>query len=226
LNDQVSIQTVGHHTVQSVSEQRNNLILSETEVVALRCDFPALDQSINGFPLAYLDNAATTQKPRAVIDAIDHFYTRDNANVRRGAHTLSERATAAYEGARKRVARFINASAAEECIFVRGTTEAINLVARSYLQPRVQAGDEILVTHLEHHANIVPWQLVAEQSGAKLVAVPVLDSGEVDMTAFAERLNSRTRMVAVAHVSNALGSVNPVAQMIALAKAQGVPVAL
>ena len=190
----------------------------------IRADFPALSQSVHGHPLAYLDNAATTQKPRAVIEAVTHFYEADNANVHRGVHALSERATAAYEGARDSARRFINAPRRSEIVFVRGTTEAINLVAWSYARPRLQPGDEILITAMEHHSNIVPWQLACEQTGARLRVAPINDDAELDVEAFESLLSERTRLVAVAHVSNALGTVNPVKDLIELAHARDIPV--
>ena len=190
----------------------------------LRRDFPALRQPVHGRPLVYLDNAATTQKPQAVIDAVSHYYGADCANVHRGAHTLSERATRAYEAARVKVQRFIHAGSPREVVFVRGTTEAINLVAQSFARPRLQPGDEILLTEMEHHANIVPWQLVCEQTGAVLRVVPVDDRGELRLEAYRRLLGPRTALVAVTQVSNALGTVNPVAEMVQLAHRQGVPV--
>jgi cysteine desulfurase / selenocysteine lyase len=190
----------------------------------LRADFPALQQSVHGKPLVYLDNAATTQKPRSVIEALRHYYERDNSNVHRGVHALSERATAAYEGARDRVRAFLNAAQREEIIFTRGTTESINLVAQSFLRPRLRPGDEILINGMEHHSNIVPWQLLCEQTGAVLKVVPITDDGELVDAEFERLLNRRTRLLGVVQVSNALGTVNPVARMIQAAHAQDVPV--
>ena len=192
----------------------------------VRADFPILDQQVNGRPLVYLDSAASAQRPRAVLAAVEHYETRLHSNVHRGVHTLSQRATEAYEGARETVRRFINARSTREIVFVRGTTEAINLVAQSWGRNHLRAGDEILITQLEHHANIVPWQLACQASGARLVAAPITHSGELDLSAFAARLGPRTRLVAVAHVSNALGSVLPVAEIARLAHAHGVPVLL
>lgn len=194
------------------------------DVAAIRADFPALHQQVHGHPLAYLDNAATTQKPAAVIEAIDHYYRHDNANIHRGVHALSERATAAYEAARDKVRDFLGAARRQEIIFVRGATEAINLVAQSFVRPRVGPGDEILITELEHHANIVPWQLVREQTGASLQVVPIDEHGAVPLAAFEAALGEATRFVAVGHVSNALGTINPVAEMVALARAREIPV--
>ncbi len=194
------------------------------DVERARGDFPALHQVVHGRPLVYLDNGATTQKPRAVIDAESHFYERDCANVHRGVHALSERATRAFDEARASVQRFLGAHSPREVVFVRGTTEAINLVAQSFARPRLREGDEILLTELEHHANIVPWQLVARETGAVIKVVPFSDSGELRLEEYHRLLGPRTRMVGVAHVSNALGSVNPVREMIEAAHAQGVPV--
>jgi cysteine desulfurase/selenocysteine lyase len=191
------------------------------DVAARRADFPALRQRIDGRPLVYLDNAATTQKPRAVLAAMRRHDLRDNANVRRGVHTLAERATVAYEGARERVRRFLGAADPGEIVFTRGTTEAINLVAASYGRTRLGAGDEILVTEMEHHANIVPWQMLCRATGTVLRVAPVDDRGVLERDAFAALLGPRTRLVALAHVSNALGTLNPVAELVALAHAAG-----
>ncbi len=196
------------------------------DVDAVRADFPALHQEVHGKPLVYLDNAATSQKPQSVIDTVREYYERDNSNVHRGVHTLSERATLAYEAARDTAQRFVNAADRREIVFVRGTTEAINLVAQSYGRPRLGAGDRILITHLEHHSNIVPWQLLAEQTGAELDVVPILESGEIDTEAFHALLGPRTRIVSVAHVSNALGTILPVREIISAAHAAGAVVML
>ena len=189
----------------------------------IRADFPILSEPVRGGRLAYLDNGATTQKPEPVLQAMDHYYRHQNSNVHRAVHDLAERATTAYEAARDRIARYLGA-AREEIVFTRGTTEAINLVAYSYLLPRLKPGDEILVTGMEHHSNIVPWQLVAAQSGAKVVAAPLNDAGELDVEAWRGLLNERTRLVAVVHVSNTLGTINPVEALIREAHARGVPV--
>ena len=189
-------------------------------VSTLRRQFPALHQSVNGHPLVYLDNAATTQKPEAVLEAMRAFYQSDNANVHRASHALSTRATAAFEAARETVARFINAPDSREVIWTRGTTEAINLVAQSWGQS-LKPGDEILVSTLEHHANIVPWQLAAQRSGARVVPIPLDPRGDIDLHAYRALLGPRTRLVAVGQVSNALGTINPVAEMARLAKAAG-----
>ena len=183
--------------------------------------FPALHQEIGGKKLVYLDSAATTQKPQCVIDAITHYYESDNANIHRGVHTLSQRATKSYESARESVANLVGASRPEEVIFVRGATEAINLVAQAYARPRLVQGDEILITEMEHHSNIVPWQLVCEQTGACLKVAKVLDDGSLDMDSFKELLSEDTVLVSIAHVSNAIGTINPVKEMCALAKEVG-----
>jgi cysteine desulfurase/selenocysteine lyase len=196
------------------------------DIAAIRSDFPVLARTIRGLPLSYLDNAASSQRPRAVIDAISHYYENSHANVHRGVHTLSQEATDLFEGARAKVRRLINAKSAQEVIFVRGTTEAINLVAQSYGRPRFGPGDEILVSWLEHHANIVPWQMLCQQTGATLKVAPITQSGEVDFDAFAALLSPRTKLVALAHVSNALGTVVPVHRFIAAARERGVPVLL
>ncbi|PYS49729.1 MAG: cysteine desulfurase CsdA [Acidobacteria bacterium] len=194
------------------------------DVSAIRRDFLALQQAVHGKPLIYLDNAATTQKPKAVIEALNRFYSTDCSNVHRGVHELSERATRAYEGARLMVKRFINARSEHEIVFVRGTTEAINLVASSYARSRMKAGDEILISALEHHSNIVPWQLLSEQIGTRLVVAPINDAGELVLEEFERLLGPKTALVAVAHVSNALGTVIPVREIVRLAHARGVPV--
>lgn len=187
----------------------------------IRDDFPALAQEINGHPLVYFDNAATTQKPHAVLDAIQNYYEYDNANVHRGIHELSNRATAAYEGARDRVAQFINAPAREDIIFTRGTTEAINLVAATWGTANLGAGDVILLTELEHHSNLVPWQLLAQRTGAKLRFIPVTgDEGTLDLSDFDGQLEC-VKLVSLTHISNALGTINPVAEICAQAKAAG-----
>lgn len=193
------------------------------DVAAIRADFPILAETVRGKRLAYLDNAATTQKPRKVIDAISRYYETSNANVHRAVHELAERATTQYEGARDRIARFFNAQR-DEVVFTRGTTEAINLVAYSFLRPRLRPGDEILVTGMEHHSNIVPWQLIAAERGAKVVAAPVQDDGSLDWDGWLSCLNERTRFIAAVHVSNTLGTVNPVQDIIHQAKARGIPV--
>jgi cysteine desulfurase / selenocysteine lyase len=192
------------------------------DVERLRRDFPILAQRVRGKPLIYLDNAATSQKPRAVIEAVTRFYTAENANIHRGVHYLSEQATAAYDGVREQVARFINAASPREIVFTRGTTEGINLVAQSWGRSHLRPGDEILITGLEHHSNIVPWQLLAAQTGAVVRAVPITDTGELDLSGFDRLLTERTRLLSVAHLSNALGTINPVHWMTSRARERGI----
>ncbi len=192
----------------------------------IRADFPILDQSIHGKPLVYLDNAASTHKPKAVIDCLRKVYEEDYSNVHRGVHTLSQRCTELFEAAREKVQRFLNAKHSHEIIFVRGTTEAINLVAQSYGRSKIGAGDEILITAMEHHSNIVPWQMLCEQTGAVLKVAPIDLRGELRMDEFERALSDRTKLVSVVHMSNALGTINPVEDIIALAHARGVPVLL
>ena len=194
------------------------------DVQKVRADFPILQRTVHGKPLVYFDTAASAQRPLAVINAIDDFYRNHNANIHRGVHTLSQEATEDYEQARLKVARFINAPTDQECVFTRGTTESINLVAHSFVRPRLQAGDEILISYMEHHSNIVPWQLLCEETGAVLKVVPMNQRGELEMDALAEMLNGRVKMLAIVQVSNALGTVNPVAEVCAMAKQQGIPV--
>jgi cysteine desulfurase/selenocysteine lyase len=204
----------------------NNIALAHTDrtfdVDAARSQFPILGRMVHGKPLAYLDNGASAQRPQCVIDAVDEYERRHHANIHRGVHTLSQEATALYESARDRLVRFINARSRSEIIFVRGTTEAINLVAQSYARPTLQPGDEVLITHLEHHANIVPWQMVCEQTGAKLIVAPMDTQGEVHLDAVVALMNPRTKILACAHVSNALGTVLPVRRLVAAAKARGI----
>jgi len=191
-----------------------------------REDFPILEQEVRGRRLVYLDNAATSQKPRAVLEAVQRYYERDNANIHRGVHLLSERATELHEGARAKVKAFVNAREDQEIIFTRGTTEAINLVAQSYGRANFKAGDEILISTMEHHSNIVPWQMLCQQTGAVLKVIPMTDAGELILEEYDRLLNDRTRLVAVVHVSNALGTVNPVRDIIAKAHARKIPVLL
>jgi cysteine desulfurase/selenocysteine lyase len=195
---------------------------SRFDVMSMRKDFPVLARMIRGKPLAYLDNGASAQRPLAVIGAVDEYERRHHANIHRGVHTLSQEATGLYEAARDKVLAFLHAASRHEVIFVRGTTEAINLVAQSYLRPILKTGDEILITHLEHHANIVPWQLVCEQTGATLVVAPMDEHGEVHVEAVEALMSERTRLFACAHVSNALGTVLPVRRLVAAAKARGI----
>jgi cysteine desulfurase/selenocysteine lyase len=190
----------------------------------VRDDFPILHQQVHGKPLVYLDNAATTQKPRVVIDRVARYYAEENANVHRGVHHLSERATDAYDGARDTARAFLNAALSREIIFVRGTTDAINLVAQSYGRTHVGPGDEIVLSEMEHHSNIVPWQMLCEEKGARLRIIPIADSGELRMDRYEALLGDRTRIVAVTHVSNALGTVNPVAEIVRRAHARGIAV--
>ena len=191
------------------------------DVQRVRVDFPALHQTVHGRSLVYLDNAATTQKPRQVIEALDRYYRSDNANVHRGVHALSERATAAYEAAREKVREFLNARWAQEIVFVRGTTEGINLVAQSWGRTNLRPDDEVIITETEHHSNIVPWQMLCGQTGAQLRVVPVEDNGVLSAERYAQILGERTRLVAVSHCSNALGTINPVKQMISQAHEVG-----
>jgi cysteine desulfurase/selenocysteine lyase len=201
-------------------------IPDQDTVARWRDDFPILRERIHGKPLVYLDNGATTQKPAVVIDAERNYYEHTNANVHRGVHLLSQCATEAYEAARARIARFLNAARPEEIVYVRGTTEAINLVAQSDVRPRAKPGDEILISAMEHHSNIVPWQIVCEQTGARLKVVPIDDRGALDIDAYERMINERTLIVALTHASNALGTINPVARLIDIAHSRGVPVLL
>ena len=194
------------------------------DVERVRQDFPALHQQVHGKPLVYLDNAATSQKPQVVIDALTAYYSRENSNVHRGVHLLSEKATQAYETGRACVQRFLNAADTREIVFVRGATEGINLVAASYGRTWVGAGDEIIISAIEHHSNIVPWQILCEEKGAVLRVIPVNDDGELLLDEYARLLGARTKLVAVGHISNALGTINPIEQMIEMAHRQGVPV--
>jgi len=194
------------------------------EVEKIRKDFPILSEKVHGTSLVYFDNAATSQKPQVVIDTVQRYLSTYNSNIHRGVHGLSERATEAFEQSRKKVQRFINAAQAREVIFVRGTTEAINLVAQSYGRTHIGAGDEIVISAMEHHSNIVPWQILCEQTGAVLRVVPINDAGELLIDEYEKLLTSRTRLVSVVHVSNALGTINPVHEIIRLAHRQGVPV--
>jgi cysteine desulfurase/selenocysteine lyase len=196
------------------------------DVQKVREDFPILKQKVHGKPLVYLDNAASTQKPRAVIETMRRYYEQDNANIHRGVHTLSERATQQYEDARVKVQQFLNAREAREILFVRGTTEAINLVAQSFGRRNVGAGDEVLITHMEHHSNIVPWQILCEEKGAKLRVAPITDEGELVLDELEKLMGPRTRIVSVAHVSNTLGTINPVRQVVEMAHSRGIPVLL
>ena len=208
----------------SSTHERLERAASVFDVQRVRRDFPILGTSVNGKPLVYLDNAATAQKPQAVIDAVSRYYANDNANIHRGVHYLSERATAAYEDVRRRAQVFLGAGEAREVVFVRGTTDAINLVAHSYVRPRLEAGDEVVISAMEHHSNIVPWQLACGERGARLRVVPMTQAGELMLDAYEELLNDRTKMVALGHISNALGTVNPIKEMVRTAKERGIPV--
>ena len=203
---------------------RNHPALNGIDAERIRQDFPALRQLVNGKPLVYLDNAATTQKPRAVIDAITNYYLHNNSNVHRGVHTLSQRATDDFEAGREAVRRFINAPSSDEIIYVRGATEGLNLVANSYGRKHFRAGDEVIITGMEHHSNIVPWQILGQEIGVRLRVIPFNDEGELLLDEYESMLNDRTRLVSVVHQSNALGTVNPVQTMAELAHARGIPV--
>ena len=195
--------------------------LTSRDVERIRGDFPVLHQRVNDKPLVYLDNAATSQKPRSVIDSVARYYEHDNSNIHRGVHTLSMRATESYEAARMKVQRFIGAASAKEIIFVRGATEGINLVAQTFGRSAIGVGDEILITAMEHHSNIVPWQILCQQIGAVLRVAPISDAGELRWDEFKAMLGSRTKLVAVCHVSNALGTINPVEEIVEAAHAHG-----
>ena len=211
-------------TREIVSPAIAELLPRTFDVRKIREDFPILKQKMHGKPLVYLDNAATSQKPQAVIDALVQYYTQYNANIHRGVYLLSERSTQAYEDARVKLQRFMNAAESREIIYVRGSTEGINLVAQTWGRQHVGAGDEILITAMEHHSNIVPWQILCEEKGARLRVGPINDRGELIMDEFEKLINDRTRLVSVAHVSNALGTINPVKQIVQMAHAKNIPV--
>ena len=194
------------------------------DIAKVRADFPILTQTVHGKPLVYLDNAATSQKPRSVIDTLVRYYQTENANIHRGVHTLSQMATEEYEAARTAVRRFLNAASDNEIIFVRGATEGINLVASTYGRAKVSAGDEIIISGMEHHSNIVPWQMLCQEKGAKLRVIPITDEGELRMDEFERMLSKRTKLVSIVHISNSLGTINPVEKIIKMAHAQGTPV--
>jgi len=217
-------QASGKSPASCQSYPKNAAPIPKFDIEGVRRDFPALHQLVNGKPLIWLDNAATTHKPQAVIDATSKFYSRDNSNIHRAAHALAARSTELFEAGREKVRKFLGAADAKEIVFVRGTTEAINLVAQSYGRKNIGAGDEIIVSELEHHANIVPWQLLAEQTGAVVKVIPINDRGELILEEYVKLLTGKTKFVSVAHVSNSLGTINPVEQIIALAHARGVPV--
>jgi cysteine desulfurase/selenocysteine lyase len=193
------------------------------DVARVRADFPLLSREVNGKPLVYFDNANTSQKPRAVIEAVDDFYRRHNANVSRAVHTLGEEATSAYEATRDKLARFINAPSRDEIVFTSGTTQAINLVAYSYLLPRLEPGDEIVITTMEHHADIVPWQILGDRAGAKLKVAPITEKGELLVEKYIDLLTPRVKLAGIVHVSNVLGTINPVAEIARAAKKRGIP---
>jgi len=212
--------------MKATSNIAGSLRHQDFDVAEIRKDFPILKQKVHGKPLVYFDNGATSQKPQQVIDALSRYYSAENSNIHRGVHDLSERATAAYETAREKIRAFINAPTDKEIIFVRGTTEAINLVAQSYGRSFLKTGDEIIVSAMEHHSNIVPWQILCEQVGAHLRVIPINHDGEILMDEYRRLLNERTKLVSVTHVSNALGTVMPVKEIVALAHQRGVPVLL
>lgn len=201
-----------------------SVVSNTLDIEAIRSQFPILHQKVNGKQLVYLDNAATNQKPQSVINALEHHYAADNANIHRGIHTLAERSTTAFEDTRKAVQAFINSNEVEEIIFTKGTTESINLVASSWGRKYLNEGDEIIVSGLEHHSNIVPWQLIAEEKGAKVRAIPVLDNGDLDIAEFSNMLSNKTKLVAVNHASNSLGTINPVHEIIEMSHAAGAKV--
>ncbi|MCP4007023.1 MAG: cysteine desulfurase [bacterium] len=207
-----------------MSRTKDLRVPSKLDVEAVRRDFPILGREVHGKPLVYLDSAASSQKPNQVIDAISDYYRNSHSNVHRGVHALAEEATNAYELARTKVQRFLRAESEREVVFVRGTTEALNLVAQAYARPMLTAGDEVLLTEMEHHSNIVPWQIVCEQTGAKLIVAPIDDRGQLIIEEFERLLNSRTKIVTLTHVSNSLGTVNPLTELIALAKERGATV--
>ena len=208
--------------MRSVSYPENErLETQEFKIEKIREDFPILKKTVNNRPLVYADNAATTQKPLCVIERLTKFYSEENANVHRGVHTLSEEATETFENSRETIQKFLNASEKEEIVFTRGTTESINLVAQGYAVRELKPGEEILISTLEHHSNIVPWQIVCQQTGAKLKVVPVYDSGELNIDAYHNLVGKNTRLVAISHISNALGTINPIRGMTKIAKEMG-----
>ncbi|MCB2156332.1 cysteine desulfurase [bacterium] len=208
-------------TINQMATAHSNMTF---DVQKVRRDFPVLHQEVHGHPLVYLDNAATTQKPSQVIETISNYYLHDNSNVHRGVHLLSERSTRAYDGAREKVREFLNATSVKEILFTRGVTEGINLVANTFGQQHIGAGDEVLITGMEHHSNIVPWQMLCERTGAQLKVVPINDDGEMIFEEFAKLLGPKTKLVGVVHVSNALGTINPIKRVIDAAHAQDTPV--
>lgn len=216
------IRTPQPESRQTDTKKSSGILVGTRSLEDIRADFPILSERVNGHPLVWLDNGATTQRPRAVIDRLTYYYEHENSNVHRGAHTLAARSTDAYEGARKIVADFIGAPEADNIVFVRGTTEAINLVANAYVKQHLSPGDEIIVTLLEHHANIVPWQLVAQETGAVIKVVPVDESGQIILSEYEKLFTKRTRFVSATHVSNVLGTITPVQELVAIAHRHGV----
>jgi cysteine desulfurase/selenocysteine lyase len=214
--------TSGKPEPASVAGRNDSIIIGSKSLAQIRADFPILSETINGNPLVWLDNGATTQRPRAVIDRLSYYYEHENSNVHRGAHTLAARSTDAYENAREIVRRFIGAPSADDIIFVRGTTEAINLVANAYVKPTLEPGDEIIVSLLEHHANIVPWQLIAEETGAVIKVIPVDKDGQLLLQEYEKLFTKKTKFVSVTHVSNTLGTITPVEELVAIAHRHGV----
>ncbi|MDR0822515.1 MAG: cysteine desulfurase [Endomicrobium sp.] len=224
-----TVEQIGAKSASEIAGQfRNNGKCGAETLVKekVRADFPILSLTLRGKPLIWFDNAATTQKPKQVIDRISYYYENENSNVHRGAHDLAARSTDAYEEARKKVAAFIGAPSAENIIFTRGTTEGINLIANAFVKPRLKAGDEIIITMLEHHANIVPWQLIAQETGAVLRVAPVDETGQIILSEYASLFNQRTKFVSATHVSNALGTIAPVEEMIAIAHSKNIPVCI
>jgi len=213
-------------TTSSYSEHPAATENSGLDVAKLRKDFPILEQMVNGKPLVYLDNAATSQKPQVVIDTLVRYYNETNANIHRGVHTLSQQATEEYEAARSKVRKFLNAASDKEIIFVRGTTEGINLVAQSFVRPKLEEGDEIVISTMEHHSNIVPWQILCQEKGAHLRIVPINDDGELLIDEYEKLLGPRTKLVSIVHQSNVLGTINPAEQIVTMAHSHGIPVLL
>lgn len=211
-------------TFQAAANKNSDIVIGTKTLGEIRRDFPILAEKVNGHNLVWLDNGATTQKPQAVIDRLDYFYRHENSNVHRGAHELAARSTDAYEGARQTVANFIGAGSKDEIIFVRGTTEGINLVAQAYVRPLLKAGDEIILTLLEHHANIVPWQIIAQETGALLKVAPVDESGQLILSEYEKLFTRHTKFVSATQVSNTLGTITPVAELTAIAHSHGVPI--
>ncbi len=215
-----------HIDVNEMIKTSTTIDIENIDIEKIRADFPILHQEVNGHPLVYLDNAATSQKPQSVIDSLNGYYKGNNSNIHRGAHALADRATKEFEETREAVRQFINAPSVEQVIFTKGTTEGINLVAQTFGRQNIQVGDEVIISTMEHHSNIVPWQLICEEKGAKLRIIPITDEGELILDDFESMLSEKTKLVSLVHVSNALGTINPVKKIIAMAHAQGVPVLL